>query len=109
MVTGGPEPIFGLHLSWGVEGKLRLECQNHRRPVHLWVYSPANSTVYSGCPGEGPPDDVDLAVFEEMFPVDEGNRRDLWQSFREGTLQRMHRKCKVTLDSLLQRCLAMAF
>ena len=54
-----------------------------------------------GMPGEGPPDDLDLAVFESMFPVEEGDHYDLQRSLGDDGLRRIHRECSETLDSLL--------
>src|ERR1035438_8148639 len=53
-----------------------------------------------GMPGEGPLDDLDLAVFESMFPVEEGDRYDLQRSLGDDGLRRIHRECSETLDSL---------
>jgi hypothetical protein len=54
-----------------------------------------------GMPGEGPPDDLALAVFESMFPVEEGDHYDLQRSLGDDGLRRIHRECSETLDSLL--------
>lgn len=54
-----------------------------------------------GMTGEGPPDDLDLAVFESMFPVEEGDRLDLQRSLADDQLRRIHRECRQTLDDLL--------
>jgi len=54
-----------------------------------------------GMPGEGPPDDLDLAVFESVFPVEEGDRYDLQRSLGDDGLRRMHRECSETVESLM--------
>lgn len=54
-----------------------------------------------GMPGEGPPDDLDLAVFESVFPVEEGDRYDLQRSLGDDGLRRIHRECSETVESLL--------
>lgn len=57
-------------------------------------------TVF-GMPGEGPPDDLDLAPFESMFPVEECDRLELRRSLDDDRLRRVHRECRETLDALL--------
>jgi len=49
--------------------------------------------------GEGPPDDLDLAVFESMFPVEEGDRLDLQRSLADDQLLRIH------LDRWFSNCI----
>ena len=52
-------------------------------------------------PGEGPPEGLDLTVFDSMFPVNENDRHDLQRSLGDDGLRRKHRECRDTLDSLL--------
>lgn len=54
-----------------------------------------------GMPGEGPPEGLDLAVFDSMFPVSDDDRHDLQRSLGDDGLCRKHRECRETLDSLL--------
>jgi hypothetical protein len=54
-----------------------------------------------GVPGEGPPDDLDLAALESMFLVEEGDQLDLQRSLGDDRLRRIHRECREALDSLL--------
>ena len=53
-----------------------------------------------GMPGEGPPPNLDLRVFDSMFPVEENERELLQHSLGDDRLRRIHRECRELLESL---------
>lgn len=54
-----------------------------------------------GMPGEGPQDDLNLAPFDSMLPVEEHERHSVQSSLADRGLRRMHRECREMVDSLM--------